>query len=143
MKPQWPVHTGWKCRLAAVEIEWHKSTFMKFAGLKRSTASRFWLAALIGFAAGILGGAAYLLLGGSYIFNVPLWASIAFYPGFLAGNLAYDHWHFSRDASVVIGVFAVGLGYGSLAAVAGWLGNSFRRRRLNRVSQDNSSTSLP
>jgi hypothetical protein len=42
---------------------------MKRDNPKSAATRKPWFAALIGFAAGVLGGAGYLLWGGEYIFN--------------------------------------------------------------------------
>jgi hypothetical protein len=49
---------------------------MKPANTNKSSARKIWLAALLGFGAGVLGGAAYLLLDGEYLFNIPLWSRV-------------------------------------------------------------------
>jgi hypothetical protein len=78
--------------------------------------------ALAGFGLGVVAASAYLLLGGEYVWNVPRWAYVLFYPGFLAGNAAYGR-GWSQDTSKVVGVLAVGLTYATLAVMArlSWL----------------------
>ena len=111
---------------------------MKPANTNKSSARKIWLAALLGFGAGVLGGAAYLLLDGEYLFNIPLWSRVLFYPGFFAGEQAYSSWHLSAEASKVIGVLAVGLAYALIAALARWIWITVKRRRNNLVN--NTST---
>jgi hypothetical protein len=71
-----------------------------------------------GFTSGFVGGGlaamTYLLLGGSYFGTVPKWASIIFYPGFLAGFNFYEHVTHSILSAQVVGCVAVGLSYGIL-----------------------------
>jgi hypothetical protein len=45
---------------------------------------------LAGFGLGVIAASAYLLLDGEYLWNVPRWANVVFYPGFLAGFQAYQ-----------------------------------------------------
>lgn len=96
--------------------------------LPRLKSEQTWLAAAIGAAVGSGGGWAYLLSGGSYL-NVPQWASIVFYPGFVAGNWAYAHWDVGVNTAINIGVVTVGLAYALIAMLANlawqaviWLG---------------------
>jgi hypothetical protein len=95
---------------------------------KSSSAGKIWFASLLGFLVGVLGDTAYLLLGGIYFFNVPLWSSIVFYPGFITGYRAYDDWHLGEGAAKVIGVLVVGLAYALIAALARWIWITVRRR---------------
>jgi hypothetical protein len=83
--------------------------------------------AALGFAIGSLAGSAYLLLGGEYLFTVPRWAEITFYPGFLAGFKAYDLVH-SQSLAQVIGVTAVGASYGLIGIVCQKLWFRLRRK---------------
>lgn len=83
----------------------------------KSSARIVGMAALGGFVIGVSGAAAYLFSGGEYLFNVPLWARVVFYPGFLAGYWAAENLHFGIDASKVIGIIAVGLAYAAIAAL--------------------------
>lgn len=76
-----------------------------------------WFVALIGFAVGVLSGAAYLLLGGEYFFNISRWSRVVFYPGFLVGEHAYYHWHLGVQAAKSIGILAVALAYALMAVV--------------------------
>ena len=66
---------------------------------------------------GTLAATLYLLLGGDYFISVPRWASVAFYPGFVAGAKAYD-WGLRVPLARVVGVMAVGVAYGALAGLA-------------------------
>ena len=107
----------------------------------KSFVRRIWLAALIGFVAGVLGGAGYLLLGGDYFYNIPHWASIVFYPGFFAGFWTYDHLHVGVLVAQVIGVIAVGLAYALMAALARWIWLAVSRRRNKSVQNDDHNPS--
>jgi hypothetical protein len=69
-----------------------------------------------GFGLGVLGGAAYLLFDGEYLFQVPRWAQVVFYPGFATGFQAY-HWGLREAAAKIVGVAAVGLTYALIAAI--------------------------
>jgi hypothetical protein len=109
---------------------------MKSDKQKTASARKVRFAALMGFGAGVLGGAGYLLLGGEYIFNIPRWASIAFYPGFLAGNQAYELLHLGMEACAIIGVLAVGLAYGLAVALARWIWLAVSRWRNKSVQND-------
>ena len=102
---------------------------MKPSACKKSSARKIWLPALPGFVVGVLGGASYLLLGGEYLFNIPLWASIAFYPGFVVGNRAYAFLHLGVAACKVIGVLAVGLAYALTSMLAHCVWISVARRQ--------------
>ena len=93
-------------------------------------------AALLGLSSGVLGGAGYLLLGGEYVFNIPRWASIIFYPGFFAGIWALDHLHVGVLVAQVIGVTAVGLAYALMAVLARWIWLAVTRRRNKSVQND-------
>ena len=114
---------------------------MKPVVIKKSPAGKIVLAALIGFAVGILSGAGYLLLGGEYIFNIPRWASIVFYPGFFAGFWTYDHCHVSVLVAQVIGVIAVGLAYALMAALARWIWLAISQWRNKSVQNDDHNPS--
>lgn len=73
------------------------------------------IAAGVGFAVGILAGTAYVLfLGEPYFPYTPLWALIAFYPGFWVGLKTYD-WGVSELPCKVVGVLIVGCAYALLA----------------------------
>lgn len=88
--------------------------------------------ALIGFGVGAVSGAAYLLFGGGYNFNIPLLARIVFYPGFVVGHkLRWSGW--GLEASKIVGVIAVGLAYGLFAALvrALWLAIIRLQRRAD------------
>jgi hypothetical protein len=63
--------------------------------------------ALIGFGIGAGSAMAYVLLGGEYFWGVPRWAAIVFFPGLLAGSKV-NKWGMDQDASIVVGVLAVG-----------------------------------
>ena len=114
---------------------------MKTASEKTASSRKIRSAALMGFAAGVVGGAGYLFLGGEYVFNVPRWASIVFYPGFFAGLLTINHWHVGQLVALVIGVLAVGLAYALLAALARgiWLAVGRRRNQPVQTHDHNSS----
>lgn len=96
---------------------------------KTASARKVRFAAFMGFGVGVLGGAGYLLLGGEYIFNIPRWASIAFYPGFFAGLWAINHLHVGVLMAQIIGVIAVGLTYALMAAIARWIWLAVSQRR--------------
>ena len=89
-------------------------------GRLREKGKRLWLAALVGFGLGVVAGSAYLLLGGEYIFDVPRWAVISFYPGFVAGFKVYDLVHLEWLAKVV-GVITVGASYAILSLLVSWV----------------------
>ncbi len=84
-------------------------------------------AAAAGLALGIIASSTYLLMGGEYVFFVPQWAEIAFYPGFLAGRLAYDLFHLEMPA-IIIGVGMVGASYALIAGVAGFIWNLLKEK---------------
>lgn len=111
---------------------------MKPASTNKTSARKICFTTLIGFVAGVLGGAAYLLLAGEYLFNIPLWSRVVFYPGFFAGEQAYSSWHLRAEASKVVGVLAVGLAYALIAALSRWIWITVKRRRNNLVN--NTST---
>ena len=94
--------------------------------------------ALIGFAIGVGIATAYLSLGFAYLLDIPLWASVVFFPGFLVG-FKVNAWGLSKDVSEVVGVLAVGLAYAALAILArfAWLALKHRRRStaLRRISE--------
>ena len=115
---------------------------MKTLNQKSASFRKIRFAALIGFIAGVLGGAGYLLLGGEYVFNIPRWASIVFYPGFVAGLWVINHLRVGQFVALVIGVTAVGLAYALLAALACWIWITIWRRH-NLVTSDNPKTSQP
>jgi hypothetical protein len=85
--------------------------------------------ALIGFGVGVGSATAYLLLGAEYLWDIPLWASVVFFPGFLVG-FKVNAWGLDKDVSEVVGVLAVGLAYAALAILArfAWLALKHRRR---------------
>lgn len=78
---------------------------------------KLWLAAGIGMGVGVLGGSAYLLMGGEYIFNIPPWALVIFFTGFAAGHNAFNL-GLQEGAAKVVGVITVGLTYALIAALA-------------------------
>jgi hypothetical protein len=114
---------------------------MKPGDNKKSFPGNVSFPALFGFAAGVIGSAAYLLLGGEYLWRVPLWATVVFYPGFVVGNWAYDHCHVSVLVAQVIGVLAVGLAYALMAALARWIWLAVSRRRNKSVQNDDHNSS--
>jgi hypothetical protein len=87
-----------------------------------------WLAAFVGMDLGVLGGAAYLFLGGAVVFGIPLWAELVFYPGFWVGFWAYDHWHLKEGAAALTGLITVGLAYAAIAVLIRLAWNFARRR---------------
>jgi hypothetical protein len=94
--------------------------------------------ALIGFAIGVGSATTYLLLSLAYLLDIPLWASVVFFPGFLVG-FKVNACGLSKDVSEVVGVLAVGLAYAALAILArfAWLELKHRRRStaLRRISE--------
>lgn len=90
-----------------------------------------------GFGLGVSAGAAYLVLGGEYIWNIPRWANVVFYPGFQAG-FQVNHWGLSNEASKVVGVLVVGLAYAVLAALLGLLWFALNHRRQADALPQNS-----
>jgi len=87
-------------------------------------------AATIGFGVGIVTASSYLILGGDYVFFIPRWAEIAFYPGFVAGYQAYG-WGLSEDLCKIVGVLAVGFAYAAIALFVRWAWRAVRRRKSN------------
>ena len=85
--------------------------------------------ALIGFGIGVGSVTAYLFLGGEYLWDIPHWASVVFFPGFLVG-FKVNAWGLDKDVSEGVGVLAVGLAYAALAILArfAWLALEHRRR---------------
>jgi hypothetical protein len=85
--------------------------------------------ALSGFGIGVGSATTYLLLGFAYLLDIPPWASVVFFPGFLVG-FKVSAWGLGKDGSEVVGVLAVGLAYAALAILArfAWLAFKFRRR---------------
>ena len=90
-----------------------------------------------GFVFGSGGAAAYLLLGGDYFVDVPRWAYIAFYPGFLAGFRFHD-WGLSIDASQIVGVLVVGVSYATLALLARFAWFAFQYCHKSKAARPNS-----
>ena len=76
--------------------------------------------ALAGFGFGVVAASAYLLLDGEYLWSVPLWARIVFFPGFQAGYQVRE-WGLSEPLSKVVGVLEVGLAYASIGVLLGWV----------------------
>ena len=72
------------------------------------------------FGVGVAASAIYVLAGGSLLLT-PLWAEVAFLPGFVAGvyaaTLGAGH-----DLMIVIGCAAVGLAYGLLGLLIAGVG---------------------
>jgi hypothetical protein len=68
------------------------------------------MAGLYGFWPGAASSTAYLLLGGSDFWNVPIWAKIVFFPGFVGGYQCY-RWGLSENAARFVGVIIIGLSY--------------------------------
>ena len=93
--------------------------------------------ALIGFGIDIGSATAYQLLGGEYLWDIPHWASVVFFPGFLVG-FKVNEWALDKDASKVVGVLAVGLAHAALAISAwfAWFALQHRRRStaLSQIS---------
>lgn len=79
---------------------------------------KLWLAAGIGMGVGVLGGSAYLLLGGPEFYVIaPRWAGVIFYTGFAVGEKASVS-GLSEGAAKVVGVITVGLTYALIAVLA-------------------------
>jgi hypothetical protein len=87
------------------------------------------LTAVAGFSLGTTLASAYLVLGGAYFFSVPLWARIAFCPGFFVGQAVYDL-GLSRNLAKTAGLIAVGLAYAALAVLVrfGWVALKLHRQ---------------
>ena len=85
--------------------------------------------ALIGFGIGVGSATAYLLLGAEYLLDIPLWASVVFFPGFLVG-FKVNAWGLDSEVSKFVGVLSVGLAYAALAILArfAWLALKHQRR---------------
>ena len=114
---------------------------MKTVNQNTASSRKIRSVALIGFGAGGLGGAGFLLSGGNYFLNIPRWASIVFYPGFFAGFWAAEHLHVGVLVAQVIGVIAVGLAYALMAALACWIWLAVSRRRNKSVQNDDHNPS--
>ena len=84
--------------------------------------------ALIGFGIGVGSATAYLFLGGEYLWDIPHWASVVFFPGFLVG-FKVKEWGLDKDVCEVVGVLAVGLAYAAVAALARLVWSATKRRR--------------
>ena len=67
--------------------------------------------------AGIAGSAAFVLACGKTTVLTPLWAEVAFFPGFVAGHAAQGLLKVSIEAATWVGCVGVGLAY-ALAALA-------------------------
>ena len=93
--------------------------------------------ALTGFGVGVSSVTAWILLDGSILFT-PRWASVVFFPGFLAG-FKVNGWGLGELASAVVGVLAVGLAYAALAILARFTWFALQRRRrsaaLKQISE--------
>jgi hypothetical protein len=85
--------------------------------------------ALVGFGIGVGSATAYILMGGEYLLDIPRWASVVFFPGFLVG-FKVNAWGLDKDVSRFVGVLAVGLAYAALAILARfpWIALKHRRR---------------
>jgi hypothetical protein len=70
---------------------------------------------LFGVCVGCTASLVYMICGGDTFIFVPTWALIVFYPGFIAGNLAYKYVGF--EGAYVVGILAVGISYGLIALV--------------------------
>lgn len=85
-------------------------------------------AGAVGFVLGAGCSGAYLALGGSYSWIIPLWARVAFFPGIAAGHAAYDR-GVDLETAKLVGVLAVGATYALVAvfleALSPW--SRFRR----------------
>lgn len=92
----------------------------------------FLLGSLVGLVAPIL----YLVGGGDVFLNVPTWATILYFPGFLIGNLFYNSIGFS--GAVTTGIFTLVLCYGLLALGIGLLIVGSRKRHETFVSEESS-----
>jgi hypothetical protein len=83
-----------------------------------------WRWFLRGFLVGVLTPSFYLALGGEYIWGVPTWVLILFYPGFKTGHFVYEYidWMgMSREVACAVGCIAVGITYGLLALGTAYL----------------------
>jgi hypothetical protein len=94
--------------------------------------------ALLGFGIGAGSATAYLLLGGEYLWDIPHWASVVFFPGFLVG-FKVNEWGLDKDVSKVVGVLTVGLAYAALGISArfAWFALKHCRRSaaLSQISE--------
>ena len=97
--------------------------------------------ALVGFAAGCLAAATYVLAGGDVWLRIPGWASVLFYPGFVAGGLVYGL--VTEEYFVVLagGCVAVGIEYAAIAAITARLFALAAGARVRRTRQ--ASITLP
>ena len=93
--------------------------------------------ALIGFGIGVGSATSYLFFGGEYLWDIPHWASVVFFPGFLVG-FKVKEWGLDKDVSEVVGMLAVGLAYAALAIPVrlAWFALKHRRRStaLSQIS---------
>ena len=117
----------------------------EFAGTADSHAQARTLCwTLAGF--GLGGGAAwaYLLLGGEYAWNIPRWALIVFYPGFLAG-FKVNEWGGSKNFSIIVGIVTVGLAYALIALLVRvvWLAWMQKKRSGRNSLFDKTSLLAP
>ena len=86
---------------------------------------------LAGFGVGVVSATAYLLLDGQYLWGVPRWADIVFYPGFLAGFQVYK-WGLSVAAAKAVGVLTVGLAYALILLLLRFVWGAARNHMTKR-----------
>jgi len=93
--------------------------------------------ALIGFGIGAGSATAYLLLDGEYLWGIPDWASVVFFPVFLAG-FKFNELGLSLEASKAVGVLVVGVAYAVLAALTRSAWFALKHRRQSAALRRNS-----
>jgi hypothetical protein len=82
-----------------------------------STSASIRWTAYFAFLIGAFGASAYLLLDGPYLFSVPRWAHVVFFPGFVTGGIVHDL-GLPLEPAKLVGIAAVGLAYAGIAALA-------------------------
>jgi hypothetical protein len=93
----------------------------------------FW-AFLLGASIGFIASAVYLVSGGDTFLLVPTWANVVFFPGFLAGDLAYGV--IGLPGAAFIGILAIGLSYGLIAMFINQLLRLNRKRSKSSTVND-------
>jgi hypothetical protein len=90
---------------------------------------------VIGFGLGEVASATYLLCGGDYSWFAPRWASVLFFPGFVAGYQVYEGTKYSLSTAEVIGCLTVGVSYALLAAGLAYIVRLIQKRRTASKEQ--------
>lgn len=91
----------------------------------------------IGFLVGSLGVSLYLACAGDYYpFFAPLWARIAFFPGFVVGSWFHETVFASRELAIALGCLTVGISYGLLFLLGFQLKKTLFPRKATAESGD-------